>query len=52
MRVAYLVSRYGAWVSFDPPATAATWPLWAAPIVFLALGAFAARRLFRRKAPA
>lgn len=45
----YLVSRYGAWVSFQPPATAATWPLWAAPLVFLAAGAFAARRLFRRR---
>src|SRR6187401_1202731 len=28
---AWLISRYGNWVSYDPPLEPATWPLWAAP---------------------
>lgn len=46
----YLVSRYGAWVSFDPPFAPETLLLWLAPVAFLGLGATAARRLFRRGA--
>ena len=44
----WLVSRYGAWVSYKPPVEPATWPLWAAPLVLLGLGAWLARSRFRR----
>ena len=47
---AWLVERYGDWVSFDPPVKPLTWPLWAAPIVILlAGGVLAARKLRGRK---
>ena len=47
---AWLVERYGDWVSFDPPVKPLTWPLWAAPIVILlAGGVLAARTLRGRK---
>jgi len=45
----YMKSRYGAWISFKPPVEPATWPLWAAPILFLGAGGLAARALFRRR---
>lgn len=45
----YLISRYGAWISYSPPVEPATWPLWAAPILFLGAGGLAARALFRRR---
>ncbi|MDQ3139560.1 MAG: cytochrome c-type biogenesis protein CcmH, partial [Pseudomonadota bacterium] len=34
----WLVDRYGNWVSYDPPLAAATWPLWAAPLLLIAAG--------------
>lgn len=46
---AWLISRYGDWVSFAPPAKGPTLALWLAPLAFLALGLVAARRLFRRR---
>ncbi len=46
---AWLVERYGHWVSYRPPAEPIGWPLWAAPLVLLGLGALlAAKRLKRR----
>ena len=45
---AWLVDRYGAWVSYRPPVEPVTWPLWAAPVLLLALGAWLARGRFRR----
>ena len=48
----WLIARYGAWVSYDPPLEPVTWPLWAAPILLLAAGAFVARGRFRRPARA
>jgi cytochrome c-type biogenesis protein CcmH len=45
----WLVDRYGNWVSYAPPVEPLTWPLWAAPLLLLALGAFLARGRFRRK---
>jgi cytochrome c-type biogenesis protein CcmH len=45
----WLIDRYGAWVSYKPPLEPLTWPLWAAPLVLVALGAFLARGRFRRK---
>ena len=46
---AWLVRRYGAWVSYDPPLDRTTWLLWAAPILFLGLGVAVASRSFRRR---
>ena len=39
----WLIQRYGAWITFRPPAEPLTWPLWLAPIVMLAGGAWLAR---------
>jgi cytochrome c-type biogenesis protein CcmH len=45
---AWLIERYGEWVSYKPPVEPATWPLWAAPLLLLAAGAWIARGRFRR----
>jgi cytochrome c-type biogenesis protein CcmH len=47
---AWLVERYGNWVTYRPPVEPITWPLWAAPIVLLAGGVWLLRkRLVRRR---
>lgn len=46
---AWLIERYGNWVSYDPPLEPVTWPLWAAPVLLLGLGAYLARSRFRRR---
>jgi cytochrome c-type biogenesis protein CcmH len=46
---AWLVRRYGAWVSYTPPIDRVTWVLWAAPILFVAIGLLVARSSFRRR---
>ena len=46
---AWLVRRYGSWVSYDPPLDRTTWLLWAAPLLFVAIGVAVARRSFRRR---
>ena len=46
---AWLIERYGDYISYDPPLGAATWPLWLAPIGLLVLGAVIARLSFRRR---
>ena len=45
----WLIARYGDYVSYDPPLSAATWPLWAAPLVLLGLGLLVASSSFRRR---
>jgi cytochrome c-type biogenesis protein CcmH len=40
----WLIERYGDYVSYDPPLSGATGPLWLAPIVLLAIGGLVARR--------
>ena len=46
---AWLIQRYGDWISFRPPAEPLTWPLWLAPLVLLIGGGLlAATRLKRR----
>ena len=45
----WLIERYGNWVSYAPPVEPVTWPLWAAPILLLAGGAYLARGRFRRR---
>ncbi len=48
---AWLVERYGNWVSYRPPSAPIAWPLWLAPLVLLGAGALIARsRLKRSKA--
>ena len=47
---AWLIERYGNWVSYRPSADPIAWPLWAAPIVLLIFGgAMVASRLKRRR---
>lgn len=45
----WLVSRYGDYVTYDPPLSGLTWPLWLAPIALLAIGVWIARSSFRRR---
>jgi cytochrome c-type biogenesis protein CcmH len=46
---AWLVERYGSWVSYRPPVEPLSWPLYAAPIALLAAGAWLLRGRFRRR---
>lgn len=47
---AWLIERYGNWVSYRPPVEPMTWPLWAAPLILLLGGAWLLRkRLVRRR---
>lgn len=46
---AWLIRRYGDYITYDPPMTAATVPLWLAPLALLALGVLVARASFRRR---
>ena len=46
---AWLIDRYGDWVSYDPPLSRLTWPLWVAPLLLLGAGLLLARGRFRRK---
>jgi len=46
---AWLVERYGNWVSYRPPSAPVAWPLWLAPIVLLAAGAMIARSRLKRR---
>jgi cytochrome c-type biogenesis protein CcmH len=45
----WLVRRYGAWVSYRPPLAPVAWPLWAAPVLFVGLGAWLAGGSLRRR---
>ncbi|MGL6044294.1 MAG: cytochrome c-type biogenesis protein [Sandaracinobacteroides sp.] len=45
---AFFVERYGDWVSFVPPAREDTALLWAAPLLFLGIGAALLARRIRR----
>ncbi|WP_070152302.1 cytochrome c-type biogenesis protein [Sphingobium phenoxybenzoativorans] len=46
---AWLIERYGDWVSYAPTAAPILWPLWAAPLVLLALGGLLVRSRIRRR---
>jgi cytochrome c-type biogenesis protein CcmH len=47
---AWLIERYGDWVSYRPSAAPIAWPLWAAPILLLLFGgAMVASRVRRRR---
>jgi cytochrome c-type biogenesis protein CcmH len=45
----WLIARYGDYVSYDPPLSALTAPLWATPLLLLAIGLLIARASFRRR---
>jgi cytochrome c-type biogenesis protein CcmH len=47
---AWLIQRYGNWVSYEPPLDAITWPLFAAPLLLLLAGLWLARGRFKRRA--
>ena len=48
---AWLIERYGDWISYRPTAEPITWPLWAAPVVLLIFGgAMVAGRIRRKRA--
>ena len=47
---AWLIARYGDWVSYEPTTAPILWPLWAAPIVLLGLGLMLLRGRIKRKA--
>ncbi|MET0179455.1 MAG: cytochrome c-type biogenesis protein [Novosphingobium sp.] len=44
----WLIERYGDYVTYKVQLRPLTWPLFAAPVVFLALAALLLRRRFRR----
>lgn len=47
---AWLIQRYGEWVTYRPPVEPVTWPLWFAPLALVGLGLLiAARRMKRRQ---
>ena len=41
---AWLIQRYGSWISYRPTDEPAAWPLWIAPLVLLVAGAILIRR--------
>jgi cytochrome c-type biogenesis protein CcmH len=45
----WLVARYGDYVTYDPPLSGLTWPLWLAPLALLGIGGWIARSSFRRR---
>ncbi len=46
---AWLIARYGNWVSYRPPVEPVTWPLWAAPILLVGAGLLLARHRFGKR---
>jgi cytochrome c-type biogenesis protein CcmH len=45
----WLIERYGDYVTYDPPLSGATAPLWIAPLLLLAIGGAIAARSFKRR---
>ncbi|NNM77892.1 cytochrome c-type biogenesis protein CcmH [Sphingomonas sp. ID1715] len=45
---AWLIERYGNYITYEPPLEPITWPLWIAPLLLLGLGAWLARGRFRK----
>lgn len=44
---AWLIERYGNWISYRPPTEPIGWPLWFAPLIFLGGGAALISRRIR-----
>ena len=47
---AWLIERYGNWVSYKPVFDGQTAPLWIAPLLLLGIGIFIARGRFKKRA--
>ena len=47
---AWLIQRYGTWISYRPTEEPAAWPLWLAPIGLLVVGAWLIRHRIRLRA--
>lgn len=45
----WLIERYGSYVTYDPPLSWTTAPLWLAPLLLLAAGLWLARGTIRRR---
>ena len=45
----WLIARYGTYVSYDPPLSGLTAPLWLAPLALVGLGVVLARGTFRKR---
>ena len=45
----WLIQRYGDYVTYDPPLSPVTAPLWLAPLILLLIGGLIAARSFKRK---
>ena len=48
----FLVARYGDFALYNPPVQPTTWALWAAPAVFVLIGAVAFAAILRRRVAA
>ena len=46
---AWLIERYGDYVSYEPRVTATTWPLFAVPVLLLIVGVLIVARRMRRR---
>jgi cytochrome c-type biogenesis protein CcmH len=46
---AWLIERYGDWVSYRPSTAPIAWPLWAAPLILLIFGAVIVAGRLKRK---
>jgi len=46
---AWLIERYGDWISYRPTAEPINWPLWAAPVILLIFGGAMVVGRIRRK---
>ncbi|OJY64296.1 MAG: cytochrome C biogenesis protein [Sphingobium sp. 66-54] len=45
---AWLIERYGDWISYKPTAEPILWPLWGAPVLLLGVGGALAFRRIRK----
>ncbi|MDX3900445.1 MAG: cytochrome c-type biogenesis protein CcmH [Sphingobium sp.] len=46
---AWLIERYGDWVSYAPTTAPILWPLWAAPLLLLGLGLLLVRGRLKKR---
>ena len=46
---AWLIERYGDWVSYEPTVEPILWPLWAAPLLLIGLGLLLLRGRIKRR---
>lgn len=48
---AWLIRRYGDWISYEPTADPILWPLWGLPLLLLLVGGLLVAGRIRRRAP-